>query len=261
MPVGAMGNMKKNNREKDTNTEIQQALDIDFDIGDFDFSCDMEIGTPQQRIIRPRIDPNTIGRQMLFRNAQEFVKQLDYTPGARTFAIVDGSFIFGDVLEAMLTGDQPIVPKNIYIASLSLSQENVDSLETVIKASTCEHLYLLLSGYFYSHEKYGLVPYMLDHLDVGEKTQIAFGAYHQKIITFDTHDGHTHTLHGSANLRSSNSMEQVMYEADAFDLHKFNADVIGTLCDSYGVICHNVPRRLTRTEEREQWQAVAGIFL
>lgn len=224
-------------------------FELDFDLEDFDLTEDgQQTGT---RIMTPRLDARQISNRVTFSRAKDFADKIDLGPGARTFAWVSGNFIFGDIIEALIL-QRHVWPRNIYISTLSMSQENIDSLETVLQATQVERLYLLVSGYFYSHEKYNLIPYLYDHLDVGDKTQIAFGNYHCKIITMETVPGHTITIHGSANLRSSNSIEQVMVEVDQRDLHDFNAGIIRELCDKYGTIDHTA---IKVPGKEELWQA------
>lgn len=233
-------------------------LDLDFDLGDFDL---VQKGEPREqplvRIMRPRMDLDDIGRYAAFENAEVFARQLDLTPGARTFAWVDGSFIFGDVVEALIT-ERRVGVKRLYITSLSFSEENIDSLKNVmtIMGDELEKIVLVLSGYQYSHEKYRLVPYMYQELDDGtNRFQCAFGGWHCKIITLETVLGHTITIHGSANLRSSNSIEQVMAEVDNRDLHDFNARIMDDIAARFGTINHDAPyHRMRRIENKEAWE-------
>lgn len=239
--------------EDDDGFDLFDDLELDFDLGDFDLTGDRESErSGGSRILTPRIDLDSIRQHATFRRAEEFARAVNLTSGARTFAWVSGGFIFGDLLEALVV-ERHVWPKEIYISTLSLSQENIDSLRTILECTEVQRLCMLVSGYFYSHEKYNLVPYMYEQLDLGDKTQIAFGNYHGKIITLSTHYGHTITLHGSANLRSSNSIEQVMIEVDARELHEFNAGVISSLCKRFGTI--NYAAAKVPGKERI-WQAV-----
>ena len=198
----------------------------------------------------------------MFDNAKQFAKQIDLTPGARTFAWISGNFIFGDIIEAIIA-ERLVMPEEIYIASLSISQENIDSLRNVqiMAGPYLKRLSIVLSGYQYSHEKYRLVPYMYQELDNPENNfQVAFGGYHSKVITLRTINGHTITVHGSANLRSSNSIEQIAVEIDNEELHDFNADIIADICERFGTINHNAPyNRLKRIEGKEAWEIIRDI--
>lgn len=210
---------------------------------------------PQERILQPRLDRGELLKPVMFENAEEFANQISLDPNVRTFAWVSGNFIFGDIIEALLY-KQAVVPKRLYIATLSLSQENVDSLKNILMAlPELERLVLVVSGYFYSHYKFDLVPYMYDELDDGtNRVQIAFGGYHAKVITMETAFGHYITIHGSANLRSSNSIEQIMFEQGK-ELYEFNRDIMERIAERFGTINYNADKRaLKRIEGKQAWE-------
>ena len=238
-------------------------MDLDFDVDDFDI-IDGEAppkpkGERQRdvRILRPRLDAGALTVKAAYENAEAFASQIDLTPGSRTFAWVSVSFIFGDIVEALITRRRVGV-KRLYICSLSISQENIDSLKNVmlLMGDELERLVLVFSGYQYSHEKYNLVPYMYQELDDPQnRVQIAFGRWHCKLITLETVKGHTITVHGSANLRSSNSIEQIMVEVDDRQLHDFNANIMEDVVARFGTINAGAPySKLKAIPEREAWE-------
>jgi len=256
--------MAKNNRriEKDESTLFNTDIGLDFDLSDFDLIDKLteDLGYPpeaQQRILRPRMDSDEIMHRVMFANAEEFADQISLDPNVRTFAWVSGSFIFGDIVEALITRRRVGI-KRLYIATLSLSQENIDSLKNVmlLMGDDLEKLVLVVSGYQYSHEKFNLVPYMYEELDDGtDRVQIAFGGYHAKIIAIETVYGNTLIIHGSANLRSSNSIEQIMVEQSR-ELFDFNAGIMDGIAERFGTINHNAEKhKFHRLEGQEAWQA------
>lgn len=241
-------------------------LDLDFDVDDFDLLDDSSGGVraamngkPQRgvRILRPRMDKNDIAQRVAYENAEAFAQQIDLTPGSRTFAWVSGNFIFGDIVEALITARRVGI-KRLYVCSLSFSQENIDSLKNVmlLMGDLLEAVTLIFSGYQYSHEKYGLVPYMYAELDDPQnRVQIAFGRWHAKIITLETIGGHTVTVHGSANLRSSNSIEQIMVEVDNKELHAFNVGIMDAIAERFGTINAGAPyTKLKAVSMQEAWE-------
>jgi len=264
-------------------------FDLDFDVDDFDLIDGKKPprGEKQRdvRILRPTLDARDIRQRVAYENAEAFARQIDLTPGARTFAWVSGNFIFGDIVEALITA-RNVGVKRLYICSLSFSQENIDSLKNVmlLMGDALERIVLVFSGYQYSHEKYGLVPYMYSELDDpalerpkgrrasasaappeardqakrqarGGRVQIAFGRWHAKLITLETVYGHTLTIHGSANLRSSNSIEQIMVEVDNRDLHEFNAALMDDIAERFGTINHGADwRKLKPMPMKEAWE-------
>jgi hypothetical protein len=67
--------------------------------------------------------------------------------------------------------------------------------------------------------------------------------------------GHTITVHGSANLRSSNSIEQIMVEVDDRKLHDFNANIMEDVVARFGTINAGAPySKLKAIPEREAWE-------
>lgn len=255
-----MGKKRKEAAEESTLFDID--FDLDFDLADFQLIDRMtenlgETPEPQGRILQPRVEKGEILHKVMFENAEEFADQISLDPNVRTFAWVSGSFIFGDIVEALITRRR-IGIKRLYIATLSLSQENIDSLKNVmlLMGDDLEKLVLVVSGYQYSHEKFNLVPYMYEELDDGtDRVQIAFGGYHAKIIAIETVYGNTLIIHGSANLRSSNSIEQIMVEQSR-ELFDFNAGIMDGIAERFGTINHNAEKhKLHRLEGQEAWQA------
>ena len=262
--------MANNQNQNDDLGDLFSNIDfeIDFDTDDFDiWSGDEEQGdkkkhveaVPQEhvRILKPKFDIATVSHTVMFENAMEFAKQVSLKNGHRTFAWVSGSFIFGDLLEALVTA-RNVTVKKLYMTSLSFSQDNIDSLRNVmdLMGDDLKKVVLVFSGYQYSHEKFNLVPYMYRTLDNPKNNvQIAFGGWHTKIITFETLLGNTITIHGSANLRSSNSVEQVMIEINNRQLHQFNARIMQGIADKFGTINHNAPyNKLKRIEGKTAYE-------
>lgn len=261
-PREARGRDKRKKRDFGFDLGLDFGLDLDFDATDFDIVDEKKPkprGKRQRdvRILRPRLDKRDITQRAAFENAEAFARQIDLTPGARTFAWVSGNFIFGDIVEALVIARRVGI-KRLYICSLSISQDNIDSLKNVmlLMGDELERLVLVFSGYQYSHEKYNLVPYMYQELDDPKnRVDIAFGRWHGKLITMETVRGHTITIHGSANLRSSNSIEQIMVEVDDRELHDFNAGIMEDICKRFGTI--NAGAQYTKLKaipEREAWE-------
>lgn len=213
--------------------------DLDFDIDDFaiiesDEGFSYDERPSDVRYWQPRVDKREILRKGNFKYARDFVRNVNLEPDSRTYAWVDGSFIFGDIVEAF--ADTGILyPKHVIMATLSMSQENIDSLKNCADYYGLEKIDIVLSDYFYSHEKFGLVPYLYRTLDVADRLDVAFAHIHTKIIGIETHMGNKLLIHGSANARSCGAIEQVMCECSP-DLFDFNAKIIDELIEKYGVI-------------------------
>lgn len=173
-------------------------------------------------------------RFLKYRNAEKLAKELSILGDFRHFVIVDGSFIFGDFIEALLVVNN-IQAKRIIISTLSMSQNNVDSLENLLVGGYVEQLDLVVSDYFYSHEKRMLVPYIYEKLDIGNKFQFAVAGSHCKICLIETIGGNKITIHGSANLRSSSNTEQFTIE-NSKELFDFNLGIQDKIIEKYKTI-------------------------
>lgn len=250
------------------NLDLGLELELDFDPEDFDLTDEQgRTAKPRPeaqrdvRILRPRMDAAGLTQTVAYENAEAFAKQIDLTPGARTYAWVNGNFIFGDIVEALITSRRVGV-KRLYICSLSFSQENIDSLKNVmlLMGDELERIVVVLSGWLYSKHKYELIPYMYQEMDDPKnRVQVAFGRWHAKIIDIETIGGHTITVHGSANLSSNNSIEQIMVEIDDRELHDFNARIIEDIADHFGTINTGAAyTKLKPVTHREAWEIVQG---
>ena len=230
--------------------------DLDFDIGDFDivtsddgFSLDDRPNNV--RYWKPRADAREVLRKGNFKYARDFVNNVELKPGSRTYAWIDGSFIFGDIIEAF-AAEGILHPKRVFFSTLSMNQENIDSLKNCFDFFDMERLDIVLSDYFYSHEKNNLVPYLYETLDRGNRTQVAFCHVHTKIIGIETTNGNKILIHGSANMRTCGAIEQICLECDP-DLFDFNAAIVDEMIDKYATI------NKSYLGGRDTWQAVRHI--
>lgn len=215
------------------NLEIGIDLMESFDLDSLEgFTLDLSDEPKQEtRIMQPKLKrPVTVA----YSNAQQLAKQIKLEAGANYYCIVSGDFIFGDMFEALLC-DRGITVKNLDIATLSMSQDNVDSLRTIMDLGYCYKLNLIVSHFFYSHERAGLIPYIYQELDRGERFQLAVAGTHCKIACFETIDGLKFTLHGSANLRTNSNVEQFMLTEDA-ELYEFNMRYLSEITEQYKTI-------------------------
>lgn len=145
------------------------------DIGNFDLP-DLDLNlvdflpsdeTEETRYTLPKVVPMKEDFVM-YDNAQKMAKELRLGFGERFDAFVSGSFIFGDFIEAYLT-TQRACAKKMTISTLSLSQNNVDSLHTLMDKGYIEELNLIISVYFWGNERRSLVPYIYKQLDIGDR--------------------------------------------------------------------------------------------
>jgi hypothetical protein len=228
--------------------------DPDFSIRDFTLGGETD-GIENERYLQPRIY-ESIAQKVKFEHACDLIDGLKLEPGFRMFAFVSGNFVFGDVIEALVT-TLGIQIKRMTIQTLSMSQENIDSLRNVIdNCFELESLRLVVSDYFYSHERNanGLVPYIYERLDVDDVLDVAFAGVHTKITTIETINGLKIVMDGSANLRSSRNVEQFRIECDA-DLYDYIERFADRIFDAYSVINKDAPRPKSIRAKR-LWQKV-----
>lgn len=213
----------------------------DLDLALFEILSDSEAGE-ETRYIKPRA--MLVDEQMItYDNAVKLARDLRLDKGQRADVIVGGNFILGDFIEAYITTHAAFCRK-MTISTLSLSQENVDSLRNLLEAGYLQQLDLIISLYFYGHEAHQLVPYIYQELDRENKFQLAVAGVHTKIAQFETLGGRKIVMHGSANLRSSANVEQFCIEENA-ELYDFYDNIFENIVEKYKTINKPIPRRDT----------------
>lgn len=237
--------MRKNTNNTDNDSlqqkEAEQLQDFIGDIGNFELP-DINLNlmeflpsdeTEETRYTLPKVVPMKEDF-VLYDNAQKMARELRLGFGERFDAFVSGSFIFGDFIEAYLT-TQNACAKKMTISTLSMSQNNVDSLYTLMEKGYIEELNLIISVYFWGNERSSLIPYIYKQLDIGDRFQLAVAGVHTKTVHFETLGGRKIIMHGSANLRSSGNIEQFTMEENP-ELYEFYDDHFNRIIDKYATI-------------------------
>ena len=206
--------------------------DLDLDL--FAGPGDDDDKRMETRYMKP-YRPDTFRQEdILYENALTLAKHLTLEKGQMANVIVSGAFIFGDFIEAYITHHMAKV-KRMTISTLSLSQENVDSLQNLLDNGYLDHLDLIISAYFYAHERHALVPYLYEHLDHQNRFQLSVCGSHMKTVHFETTGGKKIVIHGSANLRSSDNIEQFTIEENPA-LFDFYEEVTRKIIDKFKTI-------------------------
>lgn len=206
--------------------------DLDLDL--FAGPGDDDDKRMETRYMKP-YRPDTFRQEdILYENALTLAKHLTLEKGQMANVIVSGAFIFGDFIEAYITHHMAKV-KRMTISTLSLSQENVDSLQNLLDNGYLGHLDLIISAYFYAHERHALVPYLYEHLDHQNRFQLSVCGSHMKTVHFETTGGKKIVIHGSANLRSSANIEQFTIEENPA-LFDFYEEVTRKIIDKFKTI-------------------------
>jgi hypothetical protein len=216
-----------------------------LDVDGLDFSADF-LEENNNRYINPKPD-KVSAKFVKFEYAMQAAEAIDLTTRSRSHLLISGNFESGDFIEAVM------VKKNIRaklsISTLSMSRNNVDSLVNLIEGGYVESLELIVSDYFFSHERNQLVPYILKELDIADRFDFAVAGSHTKIALMETFGGHKVVIHGSANLRSSGCVEQLTIE-ETPELYDFYKDYHNRIIREYSIINKSVRRE-------QLWQAVA----
>ena len=223
-------------------------MNFDFNLDAFsNFEIHVEIDF-DSRFIKPPITKPIPYEKLKYSNAEKLAKDLNFNSLDRIFCIVNGTFIFGDFIEAFIVENQ-IEVKELTISTLSYSQDNIDSLINLVNANYINKINLIVSDYFFAHERKKLIKYTYDNLADICDLQLASAGTHCKICQFETAGGKHIVIHGSANLRSSGNIEQFVIE-DNKDIYDFNQEYQNRIIDKYKTINKSL-------RGKELWHQVA----
>ena len=169
-------------------------------------------GMKQSRFIEPHDCEELDELRIKYENAKKLANDIGPLPlNFRDFIFLDGKFIFGDFLEALIVNNDWHC-EELTISTLSMSRENVDSLANLVNGDYLKQLNLIVSHYYFATERSGLMPYIYEQLDKNDILQLAVASVHTKIAMIRTTCGKKITIHGSANLRTSSNIEQIVIE-------------------------------------------------
>jgi len=199
------------------------------------------------RYIEPKKSIEIPEQFLKYSKAMKLSKDIQLHKNSRYFVILDGHFIFGDLIESILTS-RNWYAKKMTISTLSMSLNNIFSLQNLLKGDFIGELNLIVSDYFYSHERNGLIKDIYENLDIDNKFQLAVASTHCKICQFETENNRFIVIHGSANLRSSSNIEQIVIEENE-ELYRFNDDFQSRIINKYATIKKSLRRK-------KLWQAV-----
>lgn len=154
-----------------------------------------------------------------FDNAQKLADEINIEKNSSHFILLSGNFIYGDFIEALIIKNNWNVLE-LTISTLSADQNNISSLQTLLIKDYCQKLNLILSTYFFGFNKNQVYKFAKEELDI-EKTTISICDTHQKIVLIRTECEKKIIIDGSANLPSSNNLEQIRVEENE-ELYNFN---------------------------------------
>ncbi len=187
------------------------------------FSFDFSALTFDGQVADQQEIPKLSTEPAAFENAEYMADSIDYSRDY--FAFVPGNFIFGDFLEALIFKKR-LVPSQVYITTLGMSRDNVDSIVNLVDYLGCKRVSLIVSHYFAGVERNKLLPYMRQEF-AGKPIDVAVLQSHCKIALIFSEKGDV-LVSGSANLSSSNNVEQfiIMHDRDTIAYVKKRLDNI-----------------------------------
>jgi len=148
-------------------------------------------------------------------NAQDVIRNLP-GPGDTVHAVLRGNFVVGDMLPYLLTftGYCPL----LRISSLSVSDHNAETLRDLVTAGKVGRTMLIVSHWFKGGHEAGAFRSITNI--IGDTGDIKATRCHAKMILIRSADFNL-VLAGSANLRSSDSLEQITIHNDpeVYDFH------------------------------------------
>ncbi len=151
-------------------------------------------------------------------NAAFIMDALPQEPDDILHALTPGSFIFCDLLIAIAKARKP---RALYLSTLSMSTRNIDALAALITEKNCGTIGILTSNYFSKTNK-EIFAHLEKRTAETEGMRIGVARTHAKVSAFDFGDAGHLTIETSANLRSSDNIEQVSIFADpeSFEFHR-----------------------------------------
>lgn len=159
-------------------------------------------------------------------NAEVLLPHLPECETDRLHALIAGDFVFCDLLAAIIA--KRGAPRRMVCATLSLSQKNIATLESLVSKHGFP-LEILLSHYF-TRTSAAIFAALLAVAKRNPLVRVRVTRSHCKVTLFD-YETAPLVIESSANLRSSGNLEQVSIFADA-GLLEFHAGWIAEAADA-----------------------------
>ena len=157
-------------------------------------------------------------------NATALLPHLPAGPGDRTHAVLRGDFVLCDLIPAIIAERGRC--ERLHIATLGMSSANADSL----LALGIPHITILCSLYFAKVDRDTVYREVAAKL--AGRARLIVARNHAKVICLPTCTGDHFVIEGSANLRSSDNIEQITILNDA-ELLAFHVEWIEHLATAH----------------------------
>jgi hypothetical protein len=176
-------------------------------------------------LARQKLARGMVGIRKLIRpeNALAVLPHLP-KPDERTEAILNGDFVLCDLIPAIIAHRGKCA--HLRATSLSLSGANAQTLADLHKTGKIGRLTLVVSHYFRHVDSTDIFLAVTEALKGVTRPHVC--RMHCKVVLIPTSKGDWFTLSGSANLRSSNCLEQLSITNDRAT-HDFHTTWIDTI--------------------------------
>lgn len=202
------------------------------------------------RYTRPKPYKPIKASKVKFKVAKDAANELyPMEQGSSSYMVLSGSFIFGQFIEALIYQHNWKV-KKLYIATLSMSLDNVYTIKNLVDGGYLESVDIIVNNYFYTSERNSTIRTMVEELDHGDRFQLAVAGTHVKIYMIETECGLKITMHGSANMRTSGNVEQMTIETDP-ELYEFNKNMLDGVIYKYATINKSI-------RHKQLWEVIEG---
>lgn len=150
-------------------------------------------------------------------NAQPIIALLPSEPDDRLHCILRGDFVLCDLIPLIIEA-RGLCP-HLRIATLGMSVANATTLASLHSRGLVAEMTIIVSHYFQQVDK--TTTYREVRAILEGRCRFTITRSHAKIILIPTSMGDHYTIEGSANLRSSDNLEQmlVMNDRETHDFH------------------------------------------
>lgn len=194
-------------------------IDIDFEIDYEDENIDENKDNSSFIKIKHEIKSLKVN----YLKAYDLARKINIKKGESIYIALDGGFVFGDFIGAFIQ-ENNLEVEELTIISLSGGIPVFEMLEELILKKWVKKINLMLSGYYFRTERANrsLAIKLLEEIKIRNKQKfnVFYTNTHQKIVLIKTKKGYV-TMHGSANLKSSQSLEQLLIQENK-ELYEFN---------------------------------------
>jgi hypothetical protein len=222
---------------------------FNFRMAPIEVEVDVTFTDTSNKYIAPKKNMGLRESHIKFSNAIELAKEVILSKNKRYYCLLSGNFEFGDFIEAFIM-IKKLKVKELTIATLSLGKNNIDSLANLLHQGAVKKINLLVSDYFYAHNKKTAIPYIYKELDFDGQLDFAVAASHCKVTLIETECGKKVVIHGSANLRSSSNIEQLIIE-HCDELFDFNYSNFKRIFAEYSTINKSL-------RDKKLWQTITA---